>query len=76
MFAILSDFHAFGRVLKCYGHERTRRDGLRQPSLQNGMLFRFLYYFMLNVGDFRRFSTRLDAFGSARDTRGHRRDGL
>jgi hypothetical protein len=73
MFAILSDFHAFERVLKCYGHERTRRDGLRQPSLQNSMLFRLVYYFMLILailGDFPRVLTRLEVLGTQEDTGG------
>ncbi len=34
------------------------------------------WYFILIFRDFKRFFMRYDAFGSSRDTRGHRRDGL
>ena len=54
----------------------TEGGGLACPTLQNGMLFRFLGHFSLISHYFSRFYaffTRLDAPGGSRGTREHRR---
>ena len=77
---IFRDFRHFFMCLDAPGTigtlGNTEGGGLACPTLQNGMLFRFLGHFSLISHYFSRFYaffTRLDAPGGSRGTREHRR---